>query len=220
MITPSQEKKAGWDQSSPARVRPSHSGGVSKSTGAKTCPSRTGRSSSAILSSFQAWLAGWSTSKSRSQPMRSARRQAQESSPALPQRGLGESGFAGGLDLSPPRPGQLEGERVVEHPRGLVAGAVGATGDRDASRGGARLRWVHVSLGCHRDDTGGSLGVLRDRRFGFESESSLGEEPADELGPVLDDLEPVPDDGAQWPPSGVARPVLPTRGTNRLIHSA
>ncbi len=35
------------------------------------------------------------------------------------------------------------------------------------------------------------------RRSGFEGQSGLGEEPADELGPVLDTLEPVPDDRGQ-----------------------
>jgi hypothetical protein len=34
-------------------------------------------------------------------------------------------------------------------------------------------------------------------RFGFEGESGLGEEPADERRLVLDALEPVPDDGGQ-----------------------
>ena len=42
---------------------------------------------------------------------------------------------------------------------------------------------------------GQGLGCLW--RFGFEGESGLGEEPADERGPVLDALEPIPDDGGQ-----------------------
>ena len=35
------------------------------------------------------------------------------------------------------------------------------------------------------------------RRLGFEGEASLGEEPVDERGPVLDALEPVPGDGGE-----------------------
>ncbi len=35
------------------------------------------------------------------------------------------------------------------------------------------------------------------RRFGFEGQSGLGEEPVDEVGPGLAALEPVLDDGGQ-----------------------
>jgi hypothetical protein len=38
---------------------------------------------------------------------------------------------------------------------------------------------------------------LEPRRFGFEAESGLGEELADEGGPVLDALEPVLHNGGQ-----------------------
>jgi hypothetical protein len=139
MITPSQEKKAGWDQSSPARVRPSHSGVVSKSTGAKTCPSRMGRSSSAILSSFQAWLAGWSTSKSRSQPMRSARRQAKESSPLPGSR-------TGGSRRRPAGP-----RRSVSAPRRWPGSAA-------ARSRGKRLRWRTGSQPTAARPAGGRTG--------------------------------------------------------------
>jgi hypothetical protein len=38
---------------------------------------------------------------------------------------------------------------------------------------------------------------LRSWRFGFEGEPRLSEESVDEGGPVLDALEPVPDDGGE-----------------------
>jgi hypothetical protein len=42
-------------------------------------------------------------------------------------------------------------------------------------------------------------------RLGFEGESGLGEEPADQLGPVLDALEPVLDDRVEQEDPSVRR---------------
>src|SRR5690349_19697991 len=74
IVTPTQEKTASCPESNPASSSPSRRVCRSKSTGANTSLAGSSTPSSSSRCRFHDWVAGWSTSKTRSRPSRSFRR--------------------------------------------------------------------------------------------------------------------------------------------------
>ena len=65
MVTPSQPTRAGAELSKPAAVRQPVSASAARSAGTNVTPSGTGTRADASARRFQSWVAGWSTSNTR-----------------------------------------------------------------------------------------------------------------------------------------------------------